>query len=124
MIRCIRPKALTLIAAGISGGFLWGQVGSSPLPVNEVAVIESKALAVTLEEALDLALEGNTSLQAQGVALESSRRAAQSSWNAFLPGISLSGSLSNSHSFTGKSVKTFELESLDQLNNIAKDLKF
>jgi len=103
VIRCIRPKALTLIAAGISGGFLWGQVGSSPLPVNEVAVIESKALAVTLEEALDLALEGNTSLQAQGVALESSRRAAQSSWNAFLPGISLSGSLSNSHSFTSGS---------------------
>lgn len=103
MIRRIRPKALTLVAIGISGGFLWGQAGSSPLPTNEVASIESRADVVTLEEALDLALEGNATLQAQSITLESSRRAAQSSWNAFLPGISLSGSLSNSHGFTSGS---------------------
>ncbi len=55
--------------------------------------------AITLDEAITLALENNADLKTQAVSLESARRTNASSWNKFLPSVSLTGSLTNSHSF-------------------------
>lgn len=59
--------------------------------------VAASDLAVTLKEAQALALEGNATLRAQRLALDAARRASQSRWNSFLPGINLGGSVSNSH---------------------------
>jgi len=52
---------------------------------------------LTLEDALSLAEAGNAALALQKTALEQAKRAASYSWNALLPNVSLSGSITNTH---------------------------
>ncbi|MBO5237140.1 MAG: TolC family protein [Spirochaetaceae bacterium] len=53
--------------------------------------------AISLEEAKNLALKNNSTLKAQKVKLDAATRTKDASWNVFLPSLSLSGGLSNSH---------------------------
>ena len=54
-------------------------------------------IAISLEEAKNLALKNNSTLKAQKVKLDAATRTKDASWNVFLPSLSLSGGLSNSH---------------------------
>lgn len=60
---------------------------------------EGLVCPITLEEAIVLALNGNLELKQQQLELSYREKEALSSWNAFLPDISLSGGLRNSHGF-------------------------
>ena len=51
----------------------------------------------TLDDAIQTALQNNSSLKAQAVKLNQAERADKSAWNNFLPSISASGGISNSH---------------------------
>ena len=107
VLRFVRSSACLLAILFLSSSMLWAQVESVALPKNTGEAekkTENHSLYITLEEAQKLALEGNATLRSQQLSLEASRREAQSRWNSFLPGISLSGSLSNSHTiYTPKS---------------------
>lgn len=99
MNRSICPKgaslavilALVLVPAALVEA---QETVAASLPASGVAASGS---AVTLKEAQALALEGNATLRAQRLSLDAARRASQSRWNSFLPGINLGGSVSNSH---------------------------
>ena len=100
VLRLVRSGACLLAVLFLFSSVLWAQVESVALPKNTEEAekkTENHSLYITLEEAQKLALEGNSTLRSQQLSLEASRREAQSRWNSFLPGISLSGSLSNSH---------------------------
>ena len=107
VLRFVRSSACLLAVLFLSSSVLWAQVESVALPKNTGEAekkTENHSLYITLEEAQKLALEGNATLRSQQLSLEASRRESQSRWNSFLPGISLSGSLSNSHTiYTPKS---------------------
>ena len=107
VLRFVRSSACLLAILFLSSSMLWAQVESVALPKNTGEAekkTENHSLYITLEEAQKLALEGNATLRSQQLSLEASRRESQSRWNSFLPGISLSGSLSNSHTiYTPKS---------------------
>lgn len=90
-LRLVRSGTFLMLL--FSGSLLWAQVEAVALPQDT----GSQDRYISLEEALQLALEGNATLRSQQLSLEASKREAQSRWNSFLPGISLSGSLSNSH---------------------------
>ncbi len=80
--------------------------GAIPAEAALDTVIQ-EGLAVTLEEARSLALTGNADLRSQRLSLDSARRSSQSRWNAFLPGISLNGGISNSHGITDGSASSW-----------------
>lgn len=99
-LRLLRSGTIMMTVVLLSSSLLWAQVESVALPKSTTAQEETEghSLYITLAEAQKLALEGNATLRSQQLSLEASKREAQSRWNFFLPGISLSGSLSNSHS--------------------------
>jgi outer membrane protein TolC len=61
---------------------------------------------LSLEQALSLALSNNDELNKSKTALEQAKRAAVFSWNAFMPNISASGSISNRHPINPKADPT------------------
>lgn len=69
--------------------------------------VGKKSSFITLKEAQSLALEGNATLKSQQLSLEDARRNAQSSWNAFLPGININGGISNNHGITDGSTNSW-----------------
>ncbi|GMO11864.1 MAG: hypothetical protein Ta2A_21050 [Treponemataceae bacterium] len=56
---------------------------------------DEAGVRLTLDESVRLALENNIDLQKAAITLNSAKRAKNSSWNLFLPSISLSGGISN-----------------------------
>lgn len=92
-LQLVRPGIFLMLLSLFSGHLLWAQVEAVALSQDT----GSQDRYISLEEAQQLALEGNATLRSQQLSLEASKREAQSRWNSFLPGISLSGSLSNSH---------------------------
>lgn len=70
-------------------------------PVVLVALVFSlqcvSLKAITLEEAQNFALTNNNDLQTQKLNLQAAERAKNASWNAFLPSMSLTGGISNTH---------------------------
>ena len=99
--RLVRWSTFLLAFLFLSGSMLWAQGKSVALSQNgdtlEDMNVAGQVRYISLEEAQLLALEGNATLRSQQLSLEASKREAQSRWNSFLPGISLSGSISNSH---------------------------
>ena len=53
------------------------------------------AVTLTMEQSIALALESNIDLQKAAITLNSAKRAQKSTWNLFLPSMSLSGDISN-----------------------------
>lgn len=105
-MQLVRWGIFALVAVCPSQNFLWGQAGAAAALPAETGGRENGFVAggagpsISLEEAQQLALEGNATLRSERLSLEASRREAQSRWNAFLPGISLGGSISNNHGIT------------------------
>lgn len=61
------------------------------------ANLRAQDLSITLQDAIQKAKSQNASLKAKALELEYARKVDASSWNNFLPNISASGSLSQSH---------------------------
>lgn len=99
--RLVQSRTFLLAFLFLVSHVLWAQVKPVALSQNdenpEDVTTTNQVRYISLEEAQLLALEGNATLRSQQLSLEASKREAQSRWNSFLPGISLSGSLSNSH---------------------------
>lgn len=99
--RLVRSRTFLLAFSFLVSHVLWAQGTALALSQNdenpEDVTITDQVRYISLEEAQLLALEGNATLRSQQLSLEASKREAQSRWNSFLPGISLSGSISNSH---------------------------
>lgn len=55
------------------------------------------SLAITLQEAKNIALENNTTLKTQKIKLDAASRSKNAAWNTVLPSLSVNGGLSNSH---------------------------
>lgn len=108
LLRLVRSGTFLMLVLLFSGGLLWAQAKAVALSKDgenpEDLAAAEQVRYISLEEAQQLALEGNATLRSQQLALEASKREAQSRWNSFLPGISLSGSLSNSHNIYSPSV--------------------
>ncbi|MDR2747269.1 MAG: TolC family protein, partial [Treponema sp.] len=84
------PAALLLIAIPLLGGgaFLGAQ--------TEGARGEGEGpprMRLTVEEAVDLALKNNLSLQAGAITLDTKKRASDLVWNQFLPDLAVRGTL-------------------------------
>lgn len=99
--RLVQSSTFLLAFLFLTSTVLWAQVKPVALSQDDAnpgdVTTINQVRYISLEEAQLLALEGNASLRSQQLSLEASKREAQSRWNSFLPGISLSGSLSNSH---------------------------
>lgn len=99
--RLVQSRTFLLAFLFLVSHVLWAQGTALALSQNdensEDVTITDQVRYISLEEAQLLALEGNATLRSQQLSLEASKREAQSRWNSFLPGISLSGSISNSH---------------------------
>ncbi len=68
--------------------------------------ISAQQLTLTLDEAIQTALQNNSSLKSQAVKLQQAERADKSAWNNFLPSMSASGSISNTHNiYSSKELK-------------------
>lgn len=108
LLRLVRSGTFLMLVLLFSGGLLWAQAKAVALSKDgenpEDLAAAEQVRYISLEEAQQLALEGNATLRSQQLSLEASKREAQSRWNSFLPGISLSGSLSNSHNIYSPSV--------------------
>jgi outer membrane protein TolC len=61
---------------------------------------EAERMRLTVEEAVDLALKNNLSLQSGAVALDTKRRANDLVWNQFLPDLSVRGTLARQNEAT------------------------
>lgn len=109
-LRLVRSGTFLMLVLLFSGGLLWAQAKAVALSKDgenpEDLAAAEQVRYISLEEAQQLALEGNATLRSQQLSLEASKREAQSRWNSFLPGISLSGSLSNSHNIYSPSVSS------------------
>ena len=88
-----RLRLCVFILVAALSGRVFGQSFSEAK--NEQGLI----CPITLDEALVLALSGNLELKQKKLELSYTEKEAFSSWNAFLPSISLSGGLRNSHRF-------------------------
>ena len=99
--RLVQSRTFLLAFLFLVSHVLWAQGTALALSQNDEnpgdVTTTNQVRYISLEEAQLLALEGNATLRSQQLSLEASKREAQSRWNSFLPGISLSGSLSNSH---------------------------
>ena len=99
--RLVQSSTFLLAFLFLTSTVLWAQVKPVALSQDDAnprdVTTTNQVRYISLEEAQLLALEGNATLRSQQLSLEASKREAQSRWNSFLPGISLSGSLSNSH---------------------------
>ncbi len=52
----------------------------------------SAAYTLTIEDAVQMAIENNLSIQASGIELGTKRRASDYSWNQFIPNVTIAGS--------------------------------
>jgi multidrug efflux system outer membrane protein len=68
-----------------------------------ISGIGAETRQMNLDEAVKLALANNSDLRKQRIALSVSETKAASSWNVFLPSVSLSGTVQNIHAFSGSS---------------------
>ncbi|MBR5867654.1 MAG: TolC family protein [Spirochaetaceae bacterium] len=68
--------------------------------------ISFSAVAITLDDALNMAYLNNNSLKSQRISLETAQREAQAKWNIFLPSITVGGGLTNKH-FSDNSSNTW-----------------
>ncbi|HPX14440.1 MAG TPA: TolC family protein [Treponemataceae bacterium] len=74
------------------------------LPVFFLALCGSvfaQTLSLSVDDAVGLALENNSSVQRERLAESVARARSAASWNAFLPDISLSAALRNVHELAG-----------------------
>lgn len=69
-------------------------------------IISAEPLTLSLEDSVRLALENNTAVKQERIAKAVARAKDESSWNVFLPDISLSASLRNIHELAGSSDHT------------------
>jgi outer membrane protein TolC len=79
-----------MCAAGtffLCAGFVWAQ---------QEAITPQKR-KISVEEAVELALKNNLSLQASKITMEKTKRPSDLSWNQFLPVVAVSGSLSGAN---------------------------
>lgn len=66
------------------------------LLLSSFAFAQNK-LVLTLNDAFETAIANNADIQKQLIALEGARRLKDASWNIFLPNVSATGSIGNSH---------------------------
>ncbi|MDR1443454.1 MAG: TolC family protein, partial [Treponema sp.] len=90
----LRPGLLAVMLA--LAGFLGAQTGEGAGPEG--------AMRLTVEEAVELALESNLSLQAGAITLDTKKRANDLVWNQFLPDLALRGTLAHQNKATSQNV--------------------
>lgn len=83
---------------------------------------------ITMDEAVVLALGGNLELKQKNLDLSYAEKEALASWNTFLPSVSLSGGLRNSHGFlssdaTGTAVSVSGAVTLTLASGVAETLR-
>jgi outer membrane protein TolC len=90
---------IALLGGTASLGAQTGAAGTSqagtaaPDAALNAALNEAPKMRLTVEEAVELALKNNLSLQAGAIALDTKKRASDLVWNQFLPDLSVAGGL-------------------------------
>ena len=74
--------------------FVLGALFCGVLPAQEAAAQARELLRISPDEAVERALKNNLSLASARVTNETKRRASNLSWNQFIPGVTIVGSLS------------------------------
>ncbi|MDR2374832.1 MAG: TolC family protein [Treponema sp.] len=86
---------------------LFGGTGSLGAQTGTAGQETAPAMRLTVEEAVELALKNNLSLQSGAINLDTKRRASDLVWNQFLPDLSLRGTLARQNKASTQSVPNF-----------------
>jgi outer membrane protein TolC len=88
-MRFLSPPGLFLVFS-LCAGQAFGQAAENDAPSPDVR-------RITVDEAVELAIENNLSLESSRIALNTQKRASDLVWNQFLPELDLRGTLSRSN---------------------------